>query len=353
MSFASFDARFADCFVACFVAAALALSAGAARAEAPSGYEVPTAGLVHGAVATGRRGGPVAITVGVQSDLAFDTLVLAYRGEGEADFRRREMKLVAPGTYRAEIPSSATAAPSVAYYVEAEDKDGSPVAGRGSPGSPLVVELVGPPPTMSLPRESPQEDEEDEPLPARRFYVAVLAGSGAGWATGNGDTNADTRLSPSRFALAQLGQLAPELGVWVAPRLMISVQGRFQAVLGTTDVHADGRVYHGATYAAAAFAKATWFSGASARLHPFFSFALGGGQIRHVVTFKELAACGPSGGETCVDTISAGPIAVGPGGGVMADLNAAFAVVLQVNTQLTFPAFTFNVDGNVGAAVRF
>jgi hypothetical protein len=142
------------------------------------------------------------------------------------------------------------------------------------------------------------------------------------------------------------------VGYWVTAGIMLSVQGRFQAVTGTTDVYADGRVYHGATYAAAGFAKATWLAGARGSVHPFFSLALGGGQIRHVVTFA-INDCGPGASTTCVDTVAAGPVAVGPGGGVMADLGPAFAVVLQVNTQLTFPAFTFNVDGNVGAAVKF
>lgn len=110
------------------LALALALVAGVARAEAPA-YEVPTTGLVHDAVTTGRRGTPIPITVTVQNALAFEALVLVWRPEGEPDYRRREMKLVAEGTYRGEIPSSDTVAPSVAYYVEAVDKEGAPVVG--------------------------------------------------------------------------------------------------------------------------------------------------------------------------------------------------------------------------------
>jgi hypothetical protein len=332
---------------------ALALSGAPARADTATPYDVPSSGVVHEAVTSGRRGSSIPITVSVQSALAFDVLVLVFRPEGEPDYRRRVMKRVAEGTYRAEIPSSDTAAPSVSYYVEAIDKEGAPVASRGSAGNPLIIALTGPPPTMTLPSEAPDEDEEDT-APSRRFFVALLAGSGAGWTAGTGDTNADTRLSPSGFALAQLGHLAPEVGYWVASGIMISVQGRFQSVLGTTDVHApDGTVHRAATYAAAGFAKATWFSSVTSSVQPFFSLAAGGGQIRHVVTFSSLTDCGPAANQTCVDTITAGPFAAGPGGGVMAEVSPAFAVLLQVNTQLTFPAFTFNVDGNVGAAVRF
>jgi hypothetical protein len=331
----------------------MALALGpAAHAETPA-YEVPSAGLVHEAVTTARRGSSIPITVTVQNALVFEGVTLVFRPEGEPDYRRREMKRVAEGTYRAEIPSSDTAAPSVAYYIEAVDKDGAPVAGRGSAGSPLVIPLSGPPPTLSLPAEAPDDDDEDG-LPVHRLFLAVLVGSGAGWTAGAGDTNADTRLTPSGFALAKLGHLAPEIGYWVAPGLMISVQGRFQTVLGTTDVHApDGHVHRAPTYAAAGFVKATWFSNVRPTVQPFFSLALGGGQIRHVVTLDKLTDCGPAANQTCVDTITAGPVAAGPGGGVMAELTSVVAIVLQVNTQLTFPAFTFNVDGNLGAAVRF
>jgi hypothetical protein len=335
------------------VSTALALGlTGGARADAPA-YEVPTTGLVHDAVTSGRRGAPIPIIVTVQNALAFEVLVLVWRPEGEPDYRRREMKRVAEGTYRGEIPSSDTLAPSVAYYVEALDTEGAPVAGRGSAGSPLVIPLEGPPPRLRLPVE-PTDEEEEEAMPPRRLYVGLLVGSGAGWTTGTGDTNADARFSPSGFALAQLGHLAPEVGYWIAPGVMISAQGRFQSVVGTNDVHgADGRVYRSTNYAVAAFAKATWFAAGRSNVQPFFSLAAGGGYIKHVVTFNSLNDCGPAANQACVDTIRAGPLAAGPGGGVMAALGPALAAVLQVNTQLTMPAFTFNVDVNVGAALRF
>src|SRR5204862_296800 len=127
-----------------------------------------------------------------------------------------------------------------------------------------------------------------------------LLGSGAGWATGNGDTNADAMLNPPSFAIARLGQLAPEVGYFVNASLMLSLQGRFQAVTGTTDVYASDGVHHTANYAAAGFFKATWFAREAGNLHPFFSLAVGGGRIRHVVTFNNvLASCGPTRGARC------------------------------------------------------
>jgi hypothetical protein len=294
------------------------------------------------------------VVVGVQSELAFERLVLGYRRSGGTEFHRRELLRIGGGSYRAEIPAEATRGASVSYYVEALDAEGAPVAGRGSAESALVIPLSGPLPDETVTRPPPDENADEDAAPSRRFFFAALVGSGAGWATGNGDTNADSAVRPSAFALARLGHLAPEVGFWWRSWLMLSVQGRFQAVTGTTDVYAaDGRVYHAASYAAAVFVKATWLAAGKGRVHPFFSFAAGGGTLRHVVTLNYLRDCGADHQQTCVDTIAAGPIAAGPGGGIMADLGGPFAAVLQINTQVTFPAYTFNVDANLGLAARF
>jgi hypothetical protein len=331
------------------VAAAVLLAPGSARAQV-SREEAPPAGLVHEAVTSGRRGAAIVVTVGVQNELSFDKLILAYRPEGASDFHAREMKLVSPGTYRAEISEDATRGRSVAYYIEARDKDGAPVAGRASAQSPLVITLAGEPPWAV---GAPPEEEDERDARRRRYFVGLLAGTGAGWASGYGDTNADTMYRPAAFTLASLGQLVPEVGYWLSSTLMISLQGRFQAVTGTTDVYAGGRVYHAANYAAAGFVKATWVAGRPGSAHPFFSLAAGVGQIRHVVTFDGLKACGPSGQEVCVDTIATGPLAAGPGAGIFVDLGEHFVGVFQLDTQLTFPAYSVNLDGNLGLAVRF
>ena len=335
---------------AALVAALVLLAPGASRAQA-SREEAPPAGLVHEAVTSAQRGAAIVVTVGVQNELTFDKLVLAYRPEGATDFHAHVMKPVSPGTYRAEIPEDATRGHSVAYYIEARDKEGAPVAGRASAQSPLVIALAGEPPwTTSAPAE--EEDERDSKV-RHRYFVGLLAGTGAGWATGYGDTNADTMYRPAAFTLASLGQLVPEVGYWVSSTLMISLQGRFQAVTGTTDVYAGGRVYHAANYAAAGFVKATWVAGRPGSAHPFFSLAAGFGQIRHVVTFDALKVCGPSGQEVCVDTIATGPLAAGPGAGIFVDLAEHLVGVFQLDTQLTFPAYSANLDGNLGLALRF
>ena len=55
------------------------------------------------------------------------------------------MDPVGPGSYSAEIPDRATTGSSVAYYIEAQDDDGQPVANRGTEERPLVIQLAGEP----------------------------------------------------------------------------------------------------------------------------------------------------------------------------------------------------------------
>ena len=67
----------------------------------------------------------------------------------------------------------------------------------------------------------------------------------------------------------------------------------------------------------------------------------------------QLTDCGPKHNETCVDTIGAGPVLLGPGAGIMYDFGDRTSLVLQVNSTLGFPTFSVNFDGNVGVAFGF
>ena len=66
-------------------------------------------------------------------------------------------------------------------------------------------------------------------------------------------------------------------------------------------------------------------------LHPFVSAAVGGGSIRHVATFNSIPKCGSDMKTTCVDTIDAGPIFLGGGGGLIYNLSDAFALTAETN----------------------
>ena len=309
-------------------------------------------GLSHEAITESKQGAAISITVKVGPDLQFDKMVLAYRPDGATEFLGREMKQESEGTYEAEIPDTATGGSVVAYYIEAQDAEGGLVATRGTVENPLVVHLAGVGARRHDVEEREEEDDEDEP--DARFYVGLMAGTGFGWATGDGDTNADVTLKSPGLALAGVGHVSPEVGYWLTNSLMLSAQLRYQYITGTTDIYAPNRVYHTANYAFAAFVRATWRFGED-KFHPFFSLALGGGRIRHLVNFRAQleANCGPMPKDECIDTIGAGPVLLGPGAGLMYDITDGAAIVVQANSVLGFPTFTVNLDANVGVAFAF
>jgi len=322
----------------------------------PSPAASGAAGLTHEAVREAKQGSAISITVGVSGDLKFDKLVLAYRPEGASEFLGREMKEVADHRYGAEIPTTATTGNVVAYYIEADDAEGTAVASKGTVEGPMTIALSGG--HIAVNKKAPpggDGGEEEEEAPDYRYFAALSLGTGFGWATGVGDVNHDVTINPAGMAWAKLGHIAPEVGYWMSASLMLSLQLRYQFITGTTDVYYGGKVYHAANYAFAAFAKATW-RWDHEKMHPFFSLSAGAGQIRHVVTFGSKlisTKCGANNDQTCVDTIAAGPILVGPGGGVSYDLTDRLSLIGQVNSVLGFPNFTFNIDVNAGVGMAF
>jgi hypothetical protein len=321
--------------------------------------EVMAPRLLHDAVTEGRQGSAISITVAVESDLRFDKIVLAYRRGGAKEFLGRQMREAGSGSYATEIPPAANGGAEVAYFIEAQDKDGRVVATRGSLEKPFVIKLfpADQPEVTKAQEEAARADADDQveihvDLAKLKWLVGLVVGRGFGWAAGNGDLNADVRVDHAGFVAASLGHIAPEAGIWVGRGLVFSLQGRLQRIVGTTDVNAGGRTFHSANYAAALFAKATWIFGRG-RLQPTFSLAAGLGRIRHVVTFAGLTDCGASHSETCVDTVAGGPVLAGAGGGLLYQLNHRLLLVAQVNSQLGTPDFTLNVDLGLGVAAKF
>ncbi len=334
-------------------------SAPAARPAASSG------GFTYHTVSEVKQGHAIRVTVNVDENLKFHKVVLAYRPQGSSDFLGREMDPVGGGAYSAEIPDRATTGSSVAYYIEAQDDDGQPVANRGTEERPLVIQLGGEPeaPARARPAAAKRDDGGDDTTTVREegetedeghtWYASVLVGSGVGYASGNGETNANLPVSGA-FAATSLGHLAPEVGYWVSPNLLLSGQGRIQVVSGPTEVidPMTGKVYQPADLALALFAKASWFFGAD-DLRPFLSGGLGGGQIRHVVTFGSYKDCGAGRNQTCVDSVVAGPALAEVGGGLLYKLGANFGLLAGTNLEVAAPKFTFNIDLNAGVAASF
>jgi hypothetical protein len=157
--------------------------------------------------------------------------------------------------------------------------------------------------------------------------------------------------------MARLMHFAPEVGYYVLPDLMISVQLRLQLITGATEYRSatgcgTDMVCPAGTYAFAGLARASYFFG-EGDFRTYIAGNIGGGTIRHVATFESQPVCGPKSNQTCVDTVPSGPILVGAGLGAMYNVSPAFALTLGTNALLGFTKFTFNVDLNLGVAFEY
>jgi hypothetical protein len=314
-------------------------------------------GIFHEPVTEAKPGNNIALKAAVESSLAFEHLVLAYRPEGALDFLQREMSKQDSGWYTARIPEPATVRASVAYYIEARGKGGQAVASNGTAAEPHQISLGG----------SIVGGRGDEPGSGRdkggsRYWVSIGVGGGYGYAKGNPEvtprwvksngTKQDIEFSG--LAPATLMHVVPEIGYFLSPTLILSVQARLQVVTGATEVYDNactGKVCKPAPGAVAVLAKATWLFGENGGLRPYFSLAAGGGQVRHLVSVP-LSDCGAAKNQDCVDTVVGGPLLLGPSVGIAYPLGSTMFLNASLNTLAGLPNVQINADLNIGLAMK-
>jgi hypothetical protein len=191
-----------------------------------------------------------------------------------------------------------------------------------------------------------------------QLFFALTLGSGAGIASGSGEVYpAMHKLASAGFAVSQLGQVKPEVGYFMMPRLLLSLALRYQYINGLNGENNPGcpngfcKPYSTAT---AVLAKGTWLFG-DGPLRITAGGQIGGGYIRHAEVFNSDLHCSASKGGTlqgCVDTIAGGPFLIGPTAGVLYELGESFDLVGNLNAEVGISKFTLNLDIDVGVALR-
>jgi tetratricopeptide (TPR) repeat protein len=338
-------------------------------------------GIVHSPVTDARPGTTITIKAQVEGAMGQDKIILAYRPDGATDFLARDMEKDQRGWYVARIPQPATLGSVVSYYIEARNRAGAALANSGTSAEPHVISLSPDAPVAAAPgdeaavvatvhkkREADVEEPSSISSGEHKFFLSMGIGTGYGWAKGTPEVNqTDKNGQPvdfgGGFAPAQLLHLAPEIGFFMSPNLMLSLQGRFQVVTAATEVRdascPDNKdiktgvgVCAPAKGAIAILGKATWLLGPPAAFRPFFSLAAGGGEIRHLISIDGLTDCGPNGKTQCTDTVLGGVLLLGPGAGFSYELAKSVEFIASVNSLVGLPNPTVNFDLNVGVAVE-
>jgi tetratricopeptide repeat protein len=315
--------------------------------------------ITHEPITKSRQGEPVPINVTVDSSVSAAKVVLSFSADGSDDFGKRDLNEASPGNWTGEIPASATEGAKVSYFLEAFGANGQVLAAKGSAADPMVVRLVGAAgqPLVAAkrkPEEPPPAEPPSEGGPT--VFVGLGIGSGFGWTTGTGEINTQDKVSPAGFAAARLGQFTPEVGYFVSPRLLLSVQLRLQLVTGATPFYSTTCGASGlcapSNLAVAGFGRAAWLFGAD-DWHPFVGGVAGAGVIRHVTSFPSVVTCGANKMSTCVDTVESGPVFIGGTAGVLYNLASSFALKAETNVLAGFGKFTLNIDIDLGIALEF
>jgi hypothetical protein len=324
--------------------------------------------IEHEPITKSPQGSPITIKATVDPGMGAKKVVLSFSADGADDFAEKDMKEDPPGSgfYIAEIPASATQGAVVDYFIEALGDGDTPIATKGSTNKTMKIAMLdgkGQPLIHPPGKGKPPKDTGAEPGEAPSWFFGLGIGSGVGWTTGTGEVNATRNaVNPAGFEMSRLLHFAPEVGYYVSPDLLISVQLRFQLISGVTDYHSGGNnppggcgsddICPAGKYAFAGFARASYFFG-EGDLRTYIAGTAGLGTIRHVATFESNPICGANQSTTCVDTVPSGPIFVGAGAGIMYNVSPAFALTLGTNALLGFTKFTFHVDLNAGVAFEY
>jgi hypothetical protein len=322
------------------------------EASKPPPTAKPGEGVEHTPVGQAQPAQGITIKATVDPGLGAKKVVLSYSADGADEFAETPMKEEPPGSgfYAAEIPASATMGAAVVYYIEALGDGDKVLASKGSQDKTLRITMIG---AKKKPPPPPEETDDGASL-----YFALSVGGGVGWASGKGEVNAMDVVDPPGFAPSKLMHFAPEIGYFLSPELLLSVQLRFQLISGATEFRSSSPTECGdgicspGTYAFAGFARISYLFG-EGDFRTYVSGNLGAGTIRHVAEFQSQDNCGPNGDQICIDTVPSGPIFVGPGAGVFYNLSPGFAVTLGTNALLGFTKFTFHVDLNLGLALSY
>jgi hypothetical protein len=211
--------------------------------------------------------------------------------------------------------------------------------------------------------ESGGEEEEDETSSIGGSGVVLSLGVGSGFGTAKGHLDANKDILQNNMpdnswsggvAPSRLGHIGLGIGYFLSPDLMLSVEGRFQIITGTTATPMTAHCMPSCkppTMAIAGFAKASWFF-LPAPARPFVTAGIGGGTIRQVVALAgDAHDCG-DGKQRCVDTVTGGPLLLAAGGGILYELGTSVALLGSATANVGVPKFMLNLDVLLGVALR-
>jgi len=319
-------------------------------------------------------------------------VVLNYREPGGEEYVEVVMTKSPKGWYQGKVPKKAVTGKSLSFFYAGQNAAGKTVVENGSKDSPNIMLLMeeesyreymakkkkGGGGATGEDIENPLEEQEgpyksklklgtvdkareglDVRFGKRKWWFGLGAGSGFGYAKGNGleavnmSPDQDFHNLASVFvaggAWAGLGHLVPEVGLSLSPNLAIAIQGRIQYIPQPAEF-----ARYSAKGAYAVMAKFIAYT-KQARIR-FFGAALAGGGDGFRFVVYPVQDMPPPGKENLLnfkDTIRGGPGVGGLGAGVYYEAGKNVSIVLEADGLAGFPIFSFVADVNLSMQFNF
>jgi Tfp pilus assembly protein PilF len=197
--------------------------------------------LEHKIIDSAKGGASVPIEARVGSDVTASKIAAYYRAEGATEFTEIKLKNNGECSYKGAIPSSAMKGSLVHYYVGAFNEVGKQIAGKGSEGSPNIIEIA-------TGGGGGGGGDNEDPIggggggggggvdsgitigPKRaHLLIAVAGGAGSGYVTG--ETEGMNTLKNCCLG-GPVVMFQPEIGYFISPQLTLGIAARIGIPVG-------------------------------------------------------------------------------------------------------------------------
>jgi hypothetical protein len=291
-------------------------------------------GVEHKIIDSAKAGVSVPIEASVGSDVTATKVAVMYRPEGATDFVEVKLKKEGECKYTGSIPKSAMKGSVIHYYVGAFNDVGKQIAGKGSEGSPNIIEL-----TAGSGGGGGGGGDTEDPIgetgggsvtssitvdrKRAKVLIAVTGGAGSGYVTGQ--TEGMNTVKNCCLG-GPVVVLQPEIGYYISPQLSLGIAGRIGIPVGA---NVEGH----ATAAPAGMLRLRY---ALSRRGDGLRFMgqVGVGVLRNTIKLDNSMP----GMDT--DVVAQGPVLLGGGIGFARALSGSIAFVADLSATAGIAAFT-------------
>jgi hypothetical protein len=293
-------------------------------------------------------------------------VLVHFRPAGQEDFTTAPTLRTPKGWYTATICADMLGDGPVHYYVEALDSRDQVLATSADPASPHVLSVIGgrrharattvtggsargdidPLARLGAEREAARTSAEaiGRRRPGRPF-LGLAVGWGYGWhPPGQLDFRRDLTASAGTASAGRV-VLTSEIGYQLSEAISLALQARVQLIGASGS--GDGSLGAPARGAWAVMGRGSYHLG-SGRAQLVASAALGGGQGFRLVVDPQ-----PQAGLLRNDSVTAGPVVLGPGLGGIYHLGHHAALLVDLRMLAGLPRFGAMFDLSTGMAVAF